>query len=193
MRQTLENRLVKLGFLGSGDQPTAITNHLQRGQLKAAKMEGFRRLEQARQLLREAIHDQKTVEVGDYGLSDGSDASDVGVLDSGRALFGFPRCQISAGAEALTAMMFDCVSAAMDESADAARHYLHAARQMTELFCVLSPAEPRQQQALQAGGAEKRVALTAPPLFHNDCMWLAHHCLTLGFFGRRASDLRLPT
>lgn len=146
-------------------------------------MECFRRLEQARQLLRASIHEQSTVEVGDYGLGS---ATDEAGSDGGRPLFGFPGCQISKGAEALTAMMSDCVAAAADESAEAARQYLHAARQMTDLFCVLSPAEARQQQSLQAGGAETRVPITAPPVFHNDCMWLAHNCLTLGFVWRRA-------
>lgn len=53
-------------------------------------------------------------------------------MDS-RKLYGFPRCLISAAAEELMAMMTDCVAAAANESADAARQYLAVARQVMSM------------------------------------------------------------
>ncbi|XP_059166629.1 centromere/kinetochore protein zw10 homolog [Physella acuta] len=99
--------------------------------------------------------------------------------------FRMPRCQISQSIETLMRLAYETLSEATESSSECAIQMFYAVRSMFEMFLIVVPTHHGQS------------LLTVPQasaLHHNNCMYIAHHLMTLGHqFAPKLPDTIVPT
>ena len=90
----------------------------------------------------------------------------------GSGLIVMPSCHVSCSTQTLVAMAWQTLDEAVGASPATARQLAAGARDLFDLFRALMP-------TYHASRLENDETFAA--LFHNDCMYLAHHCLLLSF------------
>ncbi|KAL5009051.1 hypothetical protein ScPMuIL_014632 [Solemya velum] len=140
-------------------------------------------LEKAQQLLKSEVHNTVLVcddkPLGDLPNlgSDGPGAKKQRKIELSAEnrlstnTFRFPTCRISACVQQLMYLAYETLHEATDSSEQCAIQLFYAVRNLFELFCSVFPTYHRQSLA-------SLPQLTA--LHHNNCMFIAHHLITLG-------------
>jgi centromere/kinetochore protein ZW10 len=91
--------------------------------------------------------------------------------DSEESFFSLPSCQVTVSVQKLVKMAHGTLSEACLAPPNCADVFLHTARDILNLFRALVP-------TIHADALENDPRLAS--LFHNDCIFIAHHMLTIG-------------
>uniref|UniRef100_A0A8D2L1U1 Centromere/kinetochore protein zw10 homolog n=1 Tax=Varanus komodoensis TaxID=61221 RepID=A0A8D2L1U1_VARKO len=145
----------------------------------------------ARMLMTSEIHN--TVKVPDQGTGD-----QVKALEAPKALpkqvmnlenetklsrhtFSFPACRISDSVQKLMALAYQTLQEASDSTDQCCIQLFYAVRNMFQLFCDVVPTYHKENL---------RTLPQLAAVHHNNCMYVAHHLLTLGhrFRGRPGGE-----
>uniref|UniRef100_T1JGN2 Uncharacterized protein n=1 Tax=Strigamia maritima TaxID=126957 RepID=T1JGN2_STRMM len=158
--------LVSVGFLHA-DQKTILEYARNVDALFANKM-CRDVLDKARKLMLMQLHD--TVQ-----LTAPSDANSVPKSSENKLnnVFIFPTCQISASVKQLMDFAYEVLNEASESSAMCAIRLFYTVRNIFELFCAIVPIFHKQNITMLP-------QVTVSALHHNNCMYLAHHLITLG-------------
>ncbi|KAK3093664.1 hypothetical protein FSP39_018645 [Pinctada imbricata] len=178
---SFNENLVKLGFITEAE--TTLLDFTQNVSMLFANKKCQEILEKARKLMTTDTHN--TVEVnGDAPLGDlpplgkdGPSQEKSRKLEMAKEYqlssntFRLPSCHISVCVQELMCMAYSMLQEATESSSETAIQIFYAVRKMFEMFCYVFPTY------------HKKSLDTFPQLsaiFHNNCMFISHHLMTLG-------------
>uniref|UniRef100_A0A8D2L253 Centromere/kinetochore protein zw10 homolog n=1 Tax=Varanus komodoensis TaxID=61221 RepID=A0A8D2L253_VARKO len=137
----------------------------------------------ARMLMTSEIHN--TVKVPDQGKAPKALPKQVMNLENetklSRHTFSFPACRISDSVQKLMALAYQTLQEASDSTDQCCIQLFYAVRNMFQLFCDVVPTYHKENL---------RTLPQLAAVHHNNCMYVAHHLLTLGhrFRGRPGGE-----
>lgn len=177
-----QERLVALGFIDASSQ--TLLDYVQNVNVLFANKKCQGILEQARSLMTSDLHDTVQVHAGASGgelppldKSGGPSREKLRKMAAGidpllsSSCFRMPSCRISARVKELMDLAYSTLSEACTSSPQCAAQMFYAVRGIFELYCSVVP-------TYHAHSIANFPQLAA--LHHNNCMYLAHHLLTLG-------------
>ncbi|XP_070566782.1 centromere/kinetochore protein zw10 homolog [Ptychodera flava] len=176
--EDFEKTLVKWGLLSKGTSP--LLTYARDVNVHFANKKSQDLMVKARSLMISELHN--TVDVGDdapaaklakLASTDERDEktaiADKDVLSEGTLRF--PKCKISESIHKLMKLSYETLQEAVTSTTQCAVQLFYTVRNMFELFCEVVPTYHKQN-------LQQLPQLSA--LHHNNCMYIAHHLLTLG-------------
>ncbi|XP_071080296.1 centromere/kinetochore protein zw10 homolog [Haliotis cracherodii] len=178
--ELFQKQLLDLGFIKSDN--SMLTDYVRNVDVLFANKKCQEILEQARQMMTSEIHNTTVI-------SDDQPLGEVTQLDSGPSskktrkveissevplsgnTFKMPTCHISSSVNCLMNLAYETLHEATESSPQCAIQMFYAVRNIFELYCGVFPTYHRQSLSTLP-------QLTA--LHHNNCMFIAHHLMTLG-------------
>lgn len=138
-------------------------------------------LVKARSILMKPLHDTvsiKNADVSQLGKVAGTSEQEASQLkssskgvDLNSLTFAFPPCVISKSIQEFVELLYKTLKECCTSSPSTAIQLFHTTRNMVELFCAILPSYHKSEIA-----EVPRIAAVQ----HNNCMYLAHHLITLG-------------
>ncbi|BFZ06795.1 hypothetical protein BsWGS_09834 [Bradybaena similaris] len=175
----LQDQLLALGFLQPDNK--ALMDYVQNVHFLFANKKSQATLEQAHSLLTSDLHEHVAVAedkpLGEWppltpgGVKKGERIEVSGDQKLSDNTLRMPRCRISENIQSLMTLAYDTLHEATESSPECATQMFYGVRSMFELFYHVLPTHHRQQ-------FENLPQIAA--LHHNNCMFIAHHLLTLG-------------
>ncbi|CAG5132537.1 unnamed protein product [Candidula unifasciata] len=185
----LQDQLLALGFIQADN--LALMDYVQNVNFLFANKKSQATLEQAHTLMTSDLHEHVAVAEdkpsGEWppltpgGVKKGERMELAGDQKLSDNTLRMPRCRISENIQTLMTLAYDTLHEATESSPECATQMFYAVRSLFELFYHVVPTHHIQQ-------FENFPQVAA--LHHNNCMFIAHHLLTLGH--QFAPKLPLP-
>ncbi|XP_005102106.1 centromere/kinetochore protein zw10 homolog [Aplysia californica] len=188
----LQNKLIELGFIQPDNK--TLPDYVQNVNALFASKKCQTLLEEARELMTASLHDSVALPedkpVGEWppllpgGVKKSKRMEAAGGELSENTLR-LPKCRISTTVECLVRTAYETLQEATESSPECATQMYYAVRGLFEIFCLVVP--KHHSQSLETF---PQVAA----LHHNNCMYVAHHFLTLAHqFAPRLPATIVPT